>query len=291
MQKILIATDSFKGSKTSLEAAHLIRKGARCVFPHAEFSCIPIADGGEGTVEAIINSRGGSIHHIQVRGPLGQPVQAAYGITDSTAIVEISAASGLPLIPPKQRDILRASSYGSGELLNSILKNGYRHIIIGVGGSATNDGGAGIAQALGYSLQDKAGQEISPGGEALKQLHTIDDSRVNPALRHARLEVICDVDNPLLGPEGASAIYGPQKGAGPEEVKKLDSALAHLAMKIRQWYPAAGKENIWGACPKAGLPRCRSCRWNWLRTQNPMWSRNQKWHRNHTQHQRLQPAM
>lgn len=228
--KILIAPDSFKGSNSSLKVAEAIEEGVYRVFPEALVEKVPIGDGGEGTVDALVEANEGEIVSLQVEGPLGHPVDSFYGIVDEgTAVIEMAAASGLDLLPVDQRDVLRASTYGTGQLIMHALEQGAEEIILAIGGSATNDGGTGMAAALGFRFLDAQGEELSPGGAALQNLASIDDSRVDPRVRKARFRVACDVNNPLLGERGASAVYGPQKGAGPQDVQTLDAALKQLA--------------------------------------------------------------
>ncbi len=229
--KIVIAPDSFKESLTAFEAARQLEAGFREIFPEAEYHLLPIADGGEGTVEAMVAATGGEIVRLQVSGPLGEQVGAFYGITGDrqTAVIEMAAASGLGLVPTELRNPLLTTSRGTGELIRHALDAGLRHFIVGIGGSATNDAGAGMLQALGVQLTDREGREIGAGGGALGRLAQIDVSRMDPRLKEARIEVACDVDNPLLGPQGASAVFAPQKGAGRDMVAQLDANLAHFA--------------------------------------------------------------
>jgi glycerate kinase len=198
--------------------------------PNAEVLSIPMADGGEGTVDAIVAATRGTHVTLDVTGPLGETVSARYGITGdaSVAVIEMAAASGLELIPPDQRDPAIATTRGTGELLVHAIDSGAKRILIGLGGSATNDGGAGFAEALGYQLLDSDGQGLAPGGLALARLHRIDSSSVHQAVKELDIVGACDVTNPLCGPEGASAIFGPQKGASPTLVQQLDEALLHF---------------------------------------------------------------
>lgn len=234
--RVLIAPQSLKGSLTAAEAGAAIAKGVREVFPEAELTIIPIADGGEGTVQALIDATHGQIYTRTVAGPLGEPVEAFYGITGDgqTAVIEMAASSGLPLVISEQRNPLIATTYGVGELIKAALDQGSRHFILGIGGSATNDGGAGMAQALGARLLDASGRELPPGGAALARLERIDISQLDPRIDASSFEVACDVTNPLCGPTGASAIYGPQKGATPDMIVELDAALAHYAHIIQR---------------------------------------------------------
>lgn len=229
--KVVAAPNPFKGSLGAPAAARAIAKGVRAVWPDAEVAEVPVADGGEGTVDALVAARRGEIVTVKVGGPLGDPVEAAFGLIDggSTAVVELAAASGLPLVPIKSRNPRVTSTYGFGQVLEAARQRGVRRIIAGIGGSATNDGGAGIAQALGFRLLDEQGRDLARGGAALARLARIDASAVDPAWRVVDVEVAVDVTNPLCGPEGASAVYGPQKGATPEMIEELDAALARLA--------------------------------------------------------------
>jgi glycerate kinase len=197
---------------------------------------VPVADGGEGTVDALVAAHGGERVAGTVEGPLGDPVEASFGLIDGgrTAVVELAAASGLPLVPPGRLDPRSASTYGFGQLLEAARKRAVTRVIAGIGGSATNDGGAGMAQALGYRLLDAGGEELRRGGAALRGLARIDASAVDPSWRDVEVSVACDVTNPLYGPEGATAVYGPQKGVTPELVEELEGALARLAQVIAQ---------------------------------------------------------
>lgn len=234
--KIVIAPDSYKESLSALEVATAIEAGFREIFPAADYVKIPVADGGEGTVEAMVAATQGNIIRLTVTGPLGEPVDAFYGLSGDarTAFIEMAAASGLELVPAAQRDPLITTSYGTGELIKNALDRGVDHIIIGIGGSATNDGGAGMVQALGARLLDSHGSGIGYGGGALPQLAKIEISDLDPRLLQCRIEVACDVTNPLIGEEGASAIFGPQKGATPQLVQQLDAALGHYAAIIQR---------------------------------------------------------
>lgn len=227
----MAAPNPFKGSLGAPAAAAAMALGVRDVLPDAQVLEVPVADGGEGTVEALVAARGGELLTVSVRGPLGDPVEARFGLIDGgrTAVVELAATSGLPLVPPDRRDPRVTSSHGFGELLEAARRRGVVRVIAGVGGSATNDAGAGMAQALGFRLLDADGCELPPGGLALARLARIDASGVDPAWREVDIEVAVDVTNPLTGPEGASAVYGPQKGATPEMVRELDAALSRFA--------------------------------------------------------------
>ena len=229
--KIVIAPDSYKESLSALEVAQAVEAGFRQVFPDADYVLVPVADGGEGTVDAMVAATGGRKETVTVSGPLGEPVEAFYGLTGDgdTAVIEMAAASGLALVPPDRRNPLLTSSRGTGELIRAALDAGARRFILGIGGSATNDGGAGMVQALGARLLDLEGRELDGSGGDLARLERIDVSALDPRLKECRIEVACDVDNPLTGARGASAVFGPQKGATPEMVQALDANLARLA--------------------------------------------------------------
>jgi glycerate kinase len=234
--RIVIAPDSFKGSLTALAAAEAMERGALRVFGGAAVAKVPIADGGEGTVEALVAATNGRIEEREVRGPLGEPVRARWGVLGGgdTAVIEMAAASGLPLVPRDRRDPRVTTTYGTGELLRAALDAGITNLVVGIGGSATNDGGTGMARALGVRFLDAAGADLPEGGAALARLARIDLSGLDPRVASARITVACDVTNPLTGPRGASAIYGPQKGATPDMVRELDAALARFATVAAQ---------------------------------------------------------
>ena len=228
--KIVIAPDSFKGSSSSMAVASRIEKGILKVFPEAQTVKIPIADGGEGTVDALIRGAGGDIYTTSVTGPMGEDIDAQFAIlANGTAALEMAASSGLPLVPQDRRNPLLATTYGVGQMILAAIGKGATEIVIGLGGSATNDGGAGMAQALGCSLQDDGGRELDFGGGALEHLARIDISGLDPRIKDVKIKIASDVSNPLCGLVGASAIFGPQKGAGPEMVAQLDRNLAHYA--------------------------------------------------------------
>jgi glycerate kinase len=229
--RFVAAPNPFKGSLGSPAAASAIARGVRRAIPEATVVEVPIADGGEGTVEALLAARGGELVRVTVEGPLGDPVEAGFALIDGgrCAVVELAAASGLPLVPEERRDPRRTSTYGFGQLLEEARRRGARRVIAAIGGSATNDAGAGMAQALGFRLLDAAGRDLQRGGSALAALDRIDDSAVHLGWRDVQVEVAVDVVNPLIGPEGATAVYGPQKGATPEMVRELDAALGRFA--------------------------------------------------------------
>ncbi len=234
--RVLVAPDSFKGSAAALAVAQAMARGVRAVFPEAEVLPVPIADGGEGTVEALVVATGGALREATVTGPLGQPVVARWGVLGDgeTAVVEMAAASGLPLVPRERLDPRRTTTRGTGELMRAALDAGSRKLVVGIGGSATNDGGTGMARALGARFLGPDGAELPEGGAALARLDRVDLSGLDPRLAGAELLVACDVDNPLTGPRGASAVYGPQKGATPEMVRELDAALCRFAERARE---------------------------------------------------------
>ncbi len=232
--KIVIAPDSYKESLSALDVATAIETGFREIYPHAEYVKVPVADGGEGTVEAMVAATQGHIVQVSVTGPLGEPVNAFYGLSGDMrcAYIEMAAASGLESVPPTRRNPLLTTSWGTGELIRHALDAGGSQIIIGIGGSATNDGGAGMAQALGAKLLSAGQQQIAPGGGALETLARIDLSELDPRLADCRIDVACDVTNPLTGPQGASAVFGPQKGATAAMIERLDRGLQHFAQII-----------------------------------------------------------
>jgi len=234
--RIVVAPDKFKGSLTAVDAADAMTRGALAALPSAEVERVPMADGGEGIVDALVGATGGSYREAEVTGPLGEPVRARFGMLGDgrTAVIEMAAASGLALVPAEARNPLRTTTRGTGELLLAARDAGARRVIVGIGGSATNDGGAGMAQALGHHLLDAEGAEIGPGGGALARLERIERDERTAALEDLEIAVACDVTNPLCGPEGASAVYGPQKGASPEMVAELDRNLARLATIIER---------------------------------------------------------
>jgi len=234
--KIVIAPDSFKGSLTAMEVSDAIEQGIREIFPEAKIVKIPMADGGDGTVQCLVNATGGKILREKVTGPLGNEVLASYGILGDkkTAVIEMAEASGLTLVPENKRNPLITTTYGTGQLIKSALGQGCRKMIIGIGGSATNDGGAGMVQALGAKLLDKDGEEIGFGGGELKKVFRIDTKCLDNRLSETKVLIASDVSNPLCGSQGASRIYGPQKGATPEVIEELDESLAYFAGIIKR---------------------------------------------------------
>ncbi|MDB6753162.1 glycerate kinase [Bifidobacterium longum] len=234
MTRYLCAPDSFKESLTAMEAARAMAQGIENADHDAEVRCLPMADGGEGTARALVDATGGSMRAVPVHDPLGRPVEGHFGLLadGTTAVVETAEANGLALLEAKERNPLIASSYGTGELMLAAVRSGAKRIIVGLGGSATNDAGAGLLQALGVRLLDKNGNDLAHGGAALANLTTIDISTMDPALKNVAITAACDVTNPLTGPTGASAVFGPQKGASKDDVATLDAALAHFAQVI-----------------------------------------------------------
>lgn len=234
-RRIVVAPDSFKGSLSAVEVAQAITNGLRRSGLDADIVQVPMADGGEGTVDAVLTAVGGERRTLVVTGPLGEPVEAFYGVLeDGTAVIEMAAASGLPLVPEMRRNPLQATSYGTGELMRDALDRGCTRILLGIGGSATNDGGMGMAQALGVRFIDAAGRELVTGGQQLERIARIDASGLHPRIvaGDVPVDVCCDVTNPLCGPNGASAVYGPQKGATPAMIERLDRGLDHYAVCI-----------------------------------------------------------
>ena len=251
--KVVVAIDSFKGSLSSMEAGQAIAEGVKRVYQHAEVVVRPLADGGEGTVEALVEGMGGVFVTKEVTGPLGEKVEAVYGMIESkddlskTAIIEMSAAAGITLVPEERRNPLNTTTYGVGELILDAIERGCRHFIVGIGGSATNDGGVGMLQALGYDFVTREGKPISYGGNGLRELASIKETNVHPTLKECTFKVACDVTNPLCGENGSSAIFGPQKGATPEMVQELDQLLLHYAELSKsinsyadRFYPGTG---------------------------------------------------
>ena len=234
--KIVIAPDSFKESLTALEVADAIEQGFKKFYPHADYVRIPMADGGEGTVQSLVDALKGKVVERSVTAPLGNKIQAFFGISgdNQTAVIEMAAASGLHLVSPAQRNPLKTTSFGTGELIKAALDLGVKKIILGIGGSATNDAGAGMLQALGVQFLDANNQQIGLGGENLSLISKIDLSKLDSRLQQVEILVACDVDNPLCGEKGASAVFGPQKGATPEIVQQLDRALFHFSDIVQQ---------------------------------------------------------
>ena len=263
MKKIVIATDSFKGSLTSGQVAESVEKGILRVFPQCEIQKVFIADGGEGTVKALVDTLKGEIISLKVNNPLMRPVEAHYGIVENngrTAVIEMALASGLPLISREERNPMKTSTFGTGELIQDALLRGCRRFLVGIGGSATNDAGTGMLQALGYRFFDTGGNELGRGGEILSRIERIDDSGVIKELKDSEFIIACDVNNPFSGKTGAAYIFAPQKGADSEMVKVLDDGLKHFAGIINHFngmdidrLPGAGAAGGLGGGLKAFL--------------------------------------
>ena len=228
---VTIAIDSFKGSLSSMEAGRAVAEGVRRAMPGANCTVRPLADGGEGTVDALVAGLGGELRRVEVTGPAGRPVTAKYGLVGATAVMEMAEAAGITLVSGAERNALATTTYGVGEMVLDAARAGATSFVIGIGGSATNDAGAGMLQALGWRLVDAKGREIPRGGAALRQVAAVVAPERSP-VRGLSFRIACDVKNPLCGPQGASAVYGPQKGATPEDVRMLDAALAHFASVV-----------------------------------------------------------
>ena len=242
--KVVVAIDSLKGSLSSLEAGEAIKSGVLNAIPDAEVCVRPLADGGEGTVEALALGMGGELKTVEVTGPLGEKVNCLYGILEesNTAILEMSGAAGITLVADEMRNPLHTTTYGVGEVIKDAIANGCRHFIVGIGGSATNDGGIGMLQALGYGMLDKDGNQVPFGAKGIKEIVTITDDQVIPELKECSFRIACDVTNPLCGERGCSAVYGPQKGATPEMVKDMDAWLSDYAKLVAEKYEKADAE-------------------------------------------------
>ena len=251
--KAVIAMDSFKGSLSSSEAGEAAADGIYRVFPDADITVRPVADGGEGTVQALVSGLDGQLVTAEVSDPIGRRIRAEYGILpDNTAVIEMAAASGLPLLSAEERDPMRTTTYGTGELILDAVHRGCRNIIIGIGGSATNDGGIGCLQALGFGMLDSEDRQVGSGAEGLSQLVRITDTDVIPELRECRFHVACDVTNPLCGENGCSAVFAPQKGADAEKVRLMDGCLRRYAGIAAKYCPSASPDTP-GAGAAGGL--------------------------------------
>lgn len=239
--KAVIAIDSLKGSLSSIEAGQAIAEGIKKADAKAEVVIRPLADGGEGTVEALVCGMNGTLQHVKVTGPLGEPVVCEYGIIDETktAVIEMSGAAGITLVPDTKKNPLYTTTYGVGEVIRDAIEKGCRRFIVGIGGSATNDGGIGMLQALGYGFLNKDGQQVPFGAIGLKELETITDTYVLPELAECEFKIACDVTNPLCGENGCSAVYGPQKGADPSMIMEMDKWLRYYAALAREKFPKA----------------------------------------------------
>ncbi|MFC6207578.1 glycerate kinase family protein [Levilactobacillus tongjiangensis] len=254
--KIVIAPDSFKGSLTAKQAAEAIHTGLQRVFPEADYEIVPMADGGEGTVQSLVDATQGTFKRADVLNPLGETVSAEYGLLGDqrTAVIEMAAASGIQFINDETKNPLITTTYGTGQLMLDAMHHGAQEIVIGIGGSATTDGGQGMAEALGVKFLNSAGDPIKRGGGGLGELASIDVSAVDPLVAQTKIRIASDVTNPLVGPKGSAAVFGPQKGATPEMVPVLDANLAHYAAIIKQTlgkdladYPGAGAAGGLGA--------------------------------------------
>ncbi len=252
--KALIAIDSFKGSLSSAEAGEAAAEGIKRVYPDAICDVMPIADGGEGTVDALVTGMKGRKEITQATDPLGRKIMCTYGIIGdgNTAVIEMSAAAGITLLKEEELNPLYTTTYGVGEIIKDAVIKGCRNFIIGIGGSATNDAGAGMLQALGFDLKNKDGKPVSFGAVGLKDIESIDYSGALPQLSDCTFNIACDVNNPLCGEQGCSAVFGPQKGATPEAVKEMDSYLSHYAEKVKAFNPLSDK-NSEGAGAAGGL--------------------------------------
>lgn len=242
--KVVVAIDSLKGSLSSVEAGNAIKAGILKVEKDAEVIVKPLADGGEGTVEALVTGMNGIYQNIEVTGPLTRKVNCQYGILEEskTAIIEMSGAAGITLVSQEERNPMLTTTYGVGEVINHAIDQGCRNFIIGIGGSATNDGGIGMLQALGFDLLDKHGEQVSFGGKGLEEIVLIKTDRVRPELKECKFKIACDVNNPLCGENGASHVYGPQKGATKDMVLELDKALGHYADVVADTFGRDNKE-------------------------------------------------
>lgn len=234
--KVVVAIDSFKGSLSSYDLGNQIEKGVKKIYPESEIVKLPIADGGEGTVEALVEGSDGEFVKVRVVGPLGDKIEAEYGIINDgkIAVIEMAAASGLPLVKPEERNPMKATTYGTGELIRDAIEKGCREFIIGIGGSATNDAGIGMAQALGYKFYDENGEELGYGGEMMERVVDIQTLDVIPEIKECNFQIACDVDNVLYGERGAAYVYGKQKGADDIMIKELDRGLRVVAETFKQ---------------------------------------------------------
>ena len=247
--KTVIAIDSFKGSMTSMEAGNAAAAGVKAVFPDAEIVVRPLADGGEGTVEALTTGMGGRMETALVSDPLGRKISASYGILEKnkTAVIEMAAAAGLPLLSKEERNPLHTTTYGVGELIWDAIRKGCRHFIVGIGGSATNDGGVGMLSALGFEFLDKSGQPVRNGAAGLADLAEIRSGHVLPVLKECTFRVACDVENSLCGELGCSSVFGPQKGADEKSIRQMDQWLFSYAQLTKEHFLQADEN-----CPGAG---------------------------------------
>lgn len=254
MKKIVIAMDSFKGCLRSKEAGKAVLAGIKTIFPSCETLLLSVSDGGEGLLDALVAALGGTFRSIPAHGPLMEPLEGCYGISGDgrTAIIEMAQVNGLPLVPKEKRNPLLTTTYGTGELIRDALEQGCRQFLIGIGGSATNDAGTGLLQALGIRFLDRSGHRLGTGGEILSHIASVDFTTAHPALKEARFTIACDVQNPFYGPTGAACVYAPQKGADPEMVQILEQGLRSFAQVIRH---TTGRDvaNVPGAGAAGGL--------------------------------------
>ena len=251
--RVVIAMDSFKGSLSSIEAGKAVAEGARRADSTVECIVCPVADGGEGTSAALTEGLHGETVRIPVTGPLGEKITAEYGVVGDLAILEMAQAAGLPLVPKDKRNPMHTTTYGVGEMLRDAINRGCKRFILGIGGSATNDGGIGMLQALGFDLLDKNGKPVPFGAEGLHVLAKIEDKNALPALKSCVIRAACDVTNPLCGENGCSAVFGPQKGAAPEMIREMDGYMQNYAALAKTLYPESGIEKGAEACNKAGI--------------------------------------
>lgn len=251
--KVVIAMDSFKGSLSSIRAGAAATDGIKRVFPDADCIVRPLADGGEGTVDALVEGLGGRLKTVSVTGPLGKKIESTYGITpDGTAIIEMSSAAGITLVPDHLRNPLNTTTYGVGELITDAIAENCKNFIIGIGGSATNDGGIGMLQALGFGILDKNGNQVALGAKGLRDIHSISAENALPSLKGCRFNIACDVTNPLCGENGCSAVFGPQKGADKAMIAQMDGWLSNFARHTKTVFPDAD-ENAAGCGAAGGL--------------------------------------
>ena len=251
--KFLFASDSFKGTLTSKQSIVLLKQAAKEVFPDCETQGVTVADGGEGTVDAVVKATGGCICNVLVHGPLMEPVKSFYGMFhENCAVIEMAAASGLPMVPVEKRNPLYTTTYGTGELINCALDSGIRKLSVAIGGSATNDGGMGAMRALGVRFLDKDGNDLEGKGEDLEKVADIDISGLNPAVKESEITVMCDVKNPLTGPDGATYTFGKQKGGTPEILDRLEAGMKNYARVMKEKL-GIDVENQQGAGAAGGL--------------------------------------
>lgn len=250
--KVLIAVDSFKGSMSSMEAGNAVQKGIKMCMLDAEVKIMPVADGGEGTVQALVSGLNGELHTVTVKNPLGEDVDATYGIFGKTAVIEMSAAAGITLIDKSELNPLVTTTYGVGQIIADAINKGYRDFIVGIGGSATNDGGVGMLQALGFEFYDKEGKHVPFGARGLGKIVGINDENVNPEVFECAFNIACDVTNPLLGENGCTAIYGPQKGASEQDIEIMEQGMKNYALVAKGKYKNADV-NFPGAGAAGGM--------------------------------------